>query len=124
MIETFAVLSIAMLCAGVGNIFLSKGMGEVGEIQGYRPATLLKFFGRAVTNGYVVIGVIISIGYFALWLVVLSWADLSWALPVNAVEYIMVALLAMIFLKEKIDKCRWIGIGLITLGVFLMMESW
>lgn len=73
---------------------------------------------------YIALGILTSTGYFFLWLVVLSWADVSWALPMNAVEYVMVALLAIIFLKERLSKTRWIGIGLISAGIFFMMQSW
>lgn len=124
MLKTFFVLCLAMACAGVGNIFMRKGLVKIGVGPSRRPAALVRFFVKAVANPLVLLGVLISIGYFALWLVVLSRADISWALPMNAVEYLFVALAAAAFLKEKIDRHRWLGIGLITAGMFFMMESW
>ena len=124
MIRTTIALCLAMLCSGVGNIFLRKGMQKVGPLENYRPIPMLRFFGAAIINLNVVLEVLISCFYFFLWLVVLSWADVSWALPMNSVEYVFVALAAMIFLGEKVDGVRWIGIGLIVAGIFFMLKSW
>lgn len=124
MIRAFLLLSLAMLCAGVGNIFLSRGMKTVGSLDSRRPVEILKFFRRAILNRNVLLGVFISCGYFFLWLAVLSMADISWALPMNGIEYLMVAFLARTFLKEKISKERWIGIALISVGILFMMGSW
>lgn len=124
MLRTLIALFSAMACAGVGNILMRKGLQTIGVGPSRNISKLFFFFVKAVGNPLVLLGIIISIGYFALWLVVLSWADVSWALPMNAVEYLFVAIAAAIFLKEKISLHRWIGIGLIFLGMFFMMESW
>lgn len=105
MLKSTLVLWLAMVCAGIGNVWFRKGM-------------------QSSKKGYIVAGVLISIVYFFLWLVVLSWADVSWALPMNAFEYVFVTLLAIFFLKEKVAPIRWLGIGFITVGVFFMMRSW
>lgn len=105
MLKATLVLWLAMACSGIGNVWFRKGM-------------------QASKKGYIVAGVLISVVYFFLWLIVLSWAEVSWALPMNAVEYIFVSLLAIFFLKEKVVPIRWLGIGFITAGVFFMMRSW
>lgn len=124
MITAFLLLCSAMLCAGIGNIFLSRGMKQVGTLASWRPAVMGRFFLRSASNRNVLAGVLVSCGYFFLWLVVLSLADVSWALPMNGIEYLMVAFLAQIFLKERVTKERWIGIGLISTGIFFMIGSW
>ena len=113
-----------MLCAGTGSILMRKGLQQIGVLPSRRIFILLQFYLRAVCNPLVLLGVVISIGYFALWLAVLSWADVSWALPMNAVEYIFVALFAGVALKEKIGFNRWLGMGFIFLGMIFMMGSW
>ncbi|MDO8526440.1 MAG: EamA family transporter [Deltaproteobacteria bacterium] len=124
MIRALIVLWLAMACAGIGNIFLRKGMQVVGPLENYRPLALAQYFFKSAGNLYVILGVIVSIAYFFLWLVVLSWANVSWALPMNAIEYVFVALMAVFFLKEKIDVSRWIGIGLISVGILFLVRSW
>jgi uncharacterized membrane protein len=50
----------------------------------------------------------------------LSWADLSYVLPVTAIGYVLVALLGRVFLAEQIPVKRWAGIVLIVAGVALV----
>ncbi len=124
MIRATIAICFAMLCAGLGDISMRKGMQLVGPLKSFRISLLLRFFLSAIANSYILLGVFLSTIAFFLWLVVLSWADVSWALPMNSVEYIFVAFLAMLFLKEKIDRFRWVGIIFISVGILFLMESW
>ena len=67
---------------------------------------------------------LLSVANYFLWLAVLSWSDVSWALPLNALEYILVALAAAAFLGERVGPVRWAGIVLIAAGVLLLYGSW
>jgi len=61
--------------------------------------------------------------YFGLWLAVLSWEDLSVALPLHALSYIVVAFLAQWYLGEHVTPMRWAGICLICAEVALVTRS-
>ncbi|MDO8493745.1 MAG: EamA family transporter [Deltaproteobacteria bacterium] len=124
MLKAFLALCAAMLACGIGNLMLRKGMIEMGPLDTYQIGPLFRYFAAAVTNPWVIGGILIEIVYFFLWLAVLSWADVSWALPMNAVEYILVAVLALFFLGEKVDWTRWVGIFFIMMGVVFMSASW
>jgi uncharacterized membrane protein len=50
----------------------------------------------------------------------LSWADLSYVLPVTSVGYVLVAVIGRVFLHESISVTRWAGIVLIMAGVALV----
>ena len=50
----------------------------------------------------------------------LSWADLSYVLPVTSVGYVVVALIGKLLLSEEITPQRWAGIVLIMAGVALV----
>ncbi|MDO8526439.1 MAG: EamA family transporter [Deltaproteobacteria bacterium] len=124
MVKTTLTLFLALICAGIGNIALSKGMNQVGALEIWQIIPLFHYFSSAILNPWVILGIIMELAYFLLWLVVLSWADLSWALPMHAVEYIFVALLAFFLLGESINFERWVGIVLITAGVMFVAKSW
>jgi uncharacterized membrane protein len=53
----------------------------------------------------------------------LSWADLSYVLPVTSIGYVVVALLGKVMLNEQITARRWTGITLIMAGVALVSGS-
>jgi len=50
----------------------------------------------------------------------LSWADLSYVLPVTSMGYVLVALVGRLLLHEQITARRWTGIALIMTGVALV----
>ena len=69
------------------------------------------------------VGTMMQAVYFGLWLAVLSWEDLSVALPLQALSYIVVAFLAQWFLGENVSTMRWAGICLICVGVAMITRS-
>ena len=68
----------------------------------------------------VALGVLLLILWMAARMALLSWADLSYVLPVTAVGYVLVAIAGRVLLHEQITAKRWMGIGLIMLGVALV----
>ena len=50
----------------------------------------------------------------------LSWADLSYVLPVTAFGYVLNAVLGRVFLGEQVTPARWAGTLLIMAGVVLV----
>lgn len=106
------LLSIA-LCASLGDILLSQGMKQVGEITFRRLPELLL---APLQNWPVGFGVLFLMGFFAAYLTALSWADLTFVLPSTAMGYVVVAVLSKFYLHEAVSAKRWIGILLIVLG--------
>lgn len=124
MIRATLLLWVAVLASSLSNVLTRRGMVAVGPLEDYRPGPLLRYGLAAATNPHVLLGLVAGAVNFMLWLVVLSWADVSWALPMNAVEYAVTAGLAIVWLKERVSRRRWAAIGLITSGVACVMGSW
>lgn len=123
MLKTIIVMLIAITAGAVGDIFLTQGMKSCGDIStmGFRKiiATAL----GALTNWRLIFGTALQAVYFGLWLAVLSWEDLSVALPLQALSYLVVAFLSQWFLGEQVTNMRWAGICLICIGVALVTRS-
>jgi len=102
-----------------GNIFLSRGMHEVGRIVSASPLDYL----RAFADPWTALGICILIIWMLSDLALLSRADLSFVLPVTASAYVLVALLGHFLLHDHISFARWMGILLITGGVILAEET-
>jgi drug/metabolite transporter (DMT)-like permease len=61
-----------------------------------------------------------AVNFFAM-LFALSIAELSLAAPaIASLTYIGNAIAARIFLKEKVDRRRWLATGFVALGVLLL----
>jgi len=54
---------------------------------------------------------------------VLSWADYSYVQPASSVGYGVAALLGYLMLGEPVSPLRWLGIGIICLGVFVVGQT-
>jgi uncharacterized membrane protein len=53
----------------------------------------------------------------------LSRVDLSYVLPVTSISYVLTALMGKFLLHEPVSTERWIGIGLVILGVSLVART-
>jgi len=121
--KTLIVMFFATVFGAVGDACLSKGMKQVGEVCSLSPADLWCTGLKAASNGMVLAGVGMLALFFFLWLAVLSWADLSVALPMTAFSYVVGAILARYWLGEDITAVRWMGTVLICVGVALVTRS-
>jgi uncharacterized membrane protein len=109
----FTVLTILTNVAG--NSALTKGMQQTGD-PGSTPAALI----RALFHPWVALGVALLIVWTLTHMALLSWADLSYVLPVTAFAYVLTELSGKFLLGEFISTQRWIGVILITVGVTLV----
>ena len=123
MLKTLVVMLIAITAGAVGDIFLTQGMKSGGDISAMSLRQIIATAVGALTNWRLILGTALQAVYFGLWLAVLSWEDLSVALPLQALSYLVVAFLAQIYLGEHVGGMRWAGICLICAGVALVTKS-
>ena len=69
---------------------------------------------------WVAAGVILLIVWLVSQMLLLSWADLSYVLPVTSAGYVLTAISGRLFLNEHISMARWAGVTLIMAGVVLV----
>lgn len=120
MLRVLIVTLIATLSGALGEIMMRRGMQIVGPLESYALLDLLSYFWRALCQPYVIGGTVLSaVFYFAL-LAALSWADVTVAVPLTALEYVFVTFLSVLILKEAVPSLRWLGIALIVIGVILI----
>ena len=121
--KTLILVVIAVVIGGTGHVMLSKGMRTVGDLT-EAPATRVGgMVAAALSNPWLVLGVALQATFFAMYLTLLSRADVSQVLPMTALDYVVVALLARLLIDEVITPARWSGIGLIIVGVLLVSRT-
>jgi transporter family protein len=117
---TALLIALVVLGGSAGDVFITKGMKQLGEISTLNARRLLGIFGRAITNRYFLIGVFfMAVSYFS-FLGALRLADLSLVLPATSVSFVITTIGARFFLKETISVMRWAGILLVCIGVALI----
>jgi len=111
-VKTWICAVIVVFSNVFGNFFLKRGMPP--EL-----ASPLEYI-TVLFRPWVAAGV----GLLILWMLsrmaLLSWADLSYVLPVTSIGYVLVAIVGRVFLNEHISPQRWAGIALIVGGVALV----
>lgn len=120
MVRLLIAMTLAAASAAVGQILVRQGMQRVGSLEHYAPLALLSYFGQALTNPSVIWGTVFNTVFYFLFLAALSWTDLTVALPLTALEYVIAAFLAVMILNEAVPPLRWAGILLVIIGVILI----
>ena len=120
MLRVLSAMIAACVSASIGQILVRRGMLQVGELNGWSPRYLAAYFWHALTNPWVVAGTVGNALFYFLFLAVLSWAEVSVALPLTALEYAIAAVLGILVLKEPVPPLRWAGIALVIAGVMLI----
>jgi uncharacterized membrane protein len=115
-LKTRIFTAIVVISNVLGNASLSWGMRRMSRLLTVSPATYIE----ALFNPWVALGITLLIIWLLSHMALLSWADLSYVLPVTSIGYVLVALVGRVFLQETISPARWAGIMLIMLGVTLV----
>jgi len=110
--KTWICATVVILSNVCANFFMKRGMPD--HLDGPLDYILALF------HPWVTLGVVLMILWMLGRMALLSWADLSYVLPVTAIGYVLVALAGKIFLHEQISARRWAGIVLIVAGVALV----
>jgi uncharacterized membrane protein len=95
------LLTVFVILSNVaGNLFLSFGMKGSGLV-------------------FLVLGVVLLTSWMVARTTLLSWADLSYVLPVTSIGYVLSAVAGVVFLGEHVPATRWAATLLIVAGTAL-----
>ena len=123
MLKTLLLVMVAVVLGGVGHVMLAKGMKPVGDLVEAPSGRLGGMVARALGSPWIILGVALQALFFFMYLALLSRTEVSQLLPLTALDYIVVALLAQWLLGEVVTPARWAGIGLIVVGVALVSRT-
>jgi drug/metabolite transporter (DMT)-like permease len=115
-------LFVALIVFGntVGNLLLAISMSQMPS---FLSTGLEDYIALVLSNAFFLTGTcLITLSMFAQ-LSMYTWADLSYVLPVTASGYVLTAILSKFFLQENVSISRWIGVVVISFGVFLVAHT-
>jgi drug/metabolite transporter (DMT)-like permease len=115
-LKTPVAAVVVILSNVAGNSALSRGMKGQGSEIFAGPLGYLEAF----LNPWVVLGVCLLILWMLGRMALLSWADLTYVLPVTALGYVLTVLSGRVFLAEQVSGRRWAGTLMIVAGVALV----
>ncbi len=109
----YLVILAVIIFGSTGDAFLSRGMSRMGPIDVHHLGNVI----IALANPFVLTGIVCLLAFMASYMTALSFADLTYVLPATAFGYVNMVAIAHFWLGEHVSLTRWIGVGLIVLGV-------
>lgn len=113
--KTRLFAAIVVLTNVTGNFALSWGIKHGAAMDGSAWS-----FVRVIFDPWVFCGILLLSGWVLSRMALLSWADLSYVIPVTSVGFVMNAIMGAVFLGEIITPTRWLGTLCIVGGTVLV----
>ncbi|MHB9037830.1 MAG: EamA family transporter [Armatimonadota bacterium] len=120
MLRVGIALGMAIFFGAVGDILMSKGMQENGEVHVHSFNDLPKVAKHVFSRPLVIMGVVSMAIYFGSYVAALAWIDVSVANPLTALSYLIASAYAAFIMKERLGPKRAVGILLIVTGAILV----
>ncbi|HEV2200416.1 MAG TPA: hypothetical protein VGR73_11405 [Bryobacteraceae bacterium] len=109
--------AFVILTNSFGNFFIARGMRRLPSLGS--PLDLI----AAIFTPWVGLGIALLILWLVSRMMFLSFADLSYMLPLTSLGYAFAAVLGRFFLNEQITPQRWGGTALIMIGTMLVASG-
>jgi multidrug transporter EmrE-like cation transporter len=118
----FALLMAGVLLNAGAQLLLKAGTNALGVLTLTRE-DWVDTLAKMATQGHFVLGAACYAASLVVWIFGLSRVPVSVAYPLLSVGYIVNAIAAHYLFGEAVTSTRWLGIGFIVLGVWLVAKS-
>lgn len=123
LLVVLSLIALTSLCDTINQLFLKSAIDSLSFSPTFNIIKILQFIFRLLIKPRLWLGFIFSVISLCIWLLVLSKADLNFAFSADSMHYIFIALASWLILKEKFSSLRWLGTGLIIVGIVLVSLS-
>ncbi|MEO5700268.1 MAG: EamA family transporter [Casimicrobiaceae bacterium] len=115
-------LMIGVLLNAAAQLLLKAGTNATGVLS-FTDSAPLDLAWKMATQIHFVLGIACYAVSVVVWIFGLSRVPVSVAYPLLSVGYVVNAIAAHYLLGEAVTLSRWLGIGLIIAGVYLVARS-
>lgn len=120
--KNFLLIVVCVVLGVCGQLLLKQGMSAdrdaVDRVDEVLPRLLQAAIDPVVIAGFVCYGI-----SAALWLIVLTRTELSWAYPMLSMGYILVVILSRLLFHEAVTAQRFLGTLVVAAGVWLISRT-
>ena len=114
--RAWALLAATTIMPVVAQVLIKIGLRAVGGFTLFDPAQIV----RAFLSPFVIAGLACyTLGAFLL-MAVLSRYEMSYANLILSLSYVLLLVASVVVFHEHVSTARWIGAGLILVGVVLV----
>ncbi|MGH7450155.1 MAG: hypothetical protein ACRENG_02320, partial [bacterium] len=116
-----AVFLLSVFTTITGQLLLKKATSS--QRLSFDVSNLVSSLMALATNPFLLAWILFAGVSAALWIYVLSRFELSLAFPVSTtLSYILILVLSWWLFGEQMSVMRWIGIGLMCVGIFMTYQ--
>ena len=118
-LSAFALILTGVLLNAAAQLFLKAGTNTLGVVS----FSTGEWFSQAVRvgmNPHIIGGMFCYAFSLIAWVMALSRVPVSIAYPMLSIGYIVTAIAAYFLFGESLGFARWLGIGFIVIGVWLI----
>ena len=119
---SFSLVLLGVLLNAAAQLLLKAGTNSIGQFE-FSMANLLPVGVRVASQPYIVAGLMCYVVSVVVWIMALSRVEVSVAYPMLSIGYVVSAIAAYYLFGESLGPVRWLGIGFIVLGVWLVARS-
>lgn len=118
---SFVLFLLIIVVGTSGELCLGRAMKQTGELEKLHPGHAASLLWRALQVKWIWIGIaMMAVAFFSL-LLLLSFEQVSFVVPVTALNYLVGAVGGILFLKERVSPQRWLGIALVCIGATIVV---
>lgn len=118
----FLLILFGVMLNAAAQLLLKAGMNQIGHFE-FSLANAVPIGLKIMANPPILTGLCAYVLSVAVWLLVLSRVQVSYAYPMLSIGYIVNALAAYYFFGESLSIMRVTGIFVIIIGVYLISRT-
>jgi len=123
MIMRMAMIIGCILFAAGGNLLLKAGMNQVGSVVETQ-LSVVQYILQTFSQPTILIGVVLYIVSFVMWLALLSMIELSAVYPIFvSAAFLIVMAGSAVWFGENVSAMRIIGTLVVALGILIVSRS-
>jgi multidrug transporter EmrE-like cation transporter len=116
------LIMLGVLLNAAAQVFLKEGMRRIGHFE-FVWANIMPITAQVAGNVFILSGLLCYVISVAVWLLVLSRVEVSFAYPLLSVGYIVNAVAGYYLFHENLSITRITGILIICVGVYFVTKS-
>ena len=118
----FPLIMLGVLLNAAAQLFLKEGMRRIGHFE-FVWTNIVPITVQVAGNVFILSGLSCYVISVAVWLLVLSRVEVSFAYPLLSVGYIVNAVAGYYLFQENLSMTRITGILVICVGVYFVTKS-
>lgn len=108
-----------LLLVNIASLVIGQTLWKIG-VKKISMDLSFKGLIEIIKNPYILGGLFIYAFATIIWLYILSKEDLSIVYPLQSLCYLFTLIISIMIFKEYVPATRWIGVGFIVFGAFLV----